>query len=1220
MRSRAFVASIVFLFASVIFAQSPPTPAGPERTLGKGDFASVAAAGDQYIAVWGDSTGQILGRKFTADNLGPTFVIGQAGYSYYGPAAKSSRAAKAIAPNAQVNPAYFSGASPDVAGDNNGDFVVVWPESDGYGSFISGRLFGSTNRSFSEGGECNADDPAVSMNRSTGEFVVVWQECGDIVFETHDSSGSSINGQFVSYGYDPDVAMDSSGNFIVVWNQYGTVLGQAFDINGYSLGSYFPLSSGTSYSNYHPQVAATRGGDFVVAWEKGYYAGKNLNGGGGGISARRFSNMGAGGTPVSSDFAVASGNVGDVSISGNGAGDFVIAWTSGYSSYTLNRQSAPGATTEVATEPLVDTSGAGVVGQLYNDDGTRIGSNFQLNTTTAGDQVYPGVGLSGSGIGTVWTSSPNVMEQVFSTLCPGVAPGDLSPASGATVAPGPVTFTWSAVPSAVLYTIYIGVGGANPVQVAQTSDPSYTMTVPEGVVSWIVSADFAGVCRTRSSEVTRFTAGTTPPPPPTCESLDAPIPSVVAEQTTGETYTLSWTEIEGAVSYEVLEGSSAAFIDATSFVATDTSLEFKHSSLTTPTPYFYKVRAMCDVGGAGPFSEVLRVVGLPKPAPSATNPQIVTEFDNTMPVDTELYIPGFSTTGAKVAPMGATFSVSSNESWLTVSPANGALPSGGVVVTLTADPTMVGFGANTATVTVTRNDGLAKTTLGGTTGTVPVSVSLVSPVTPLGPGSTPPSNALIIPAVANITGATQKWLSDVKISNTSNQAIQYKLSFKVTGKDGAQQGKSTSYSLRPGQTVAMDDIVRQWFGFGDLADGTAGAIEIRPLNFTGKVGSSPEATLAATVATSRTYTRDPNSLASFGQFIPSTAFSKFVSGQLAGAVLSMQQISQNADMRSNFGLLEGSGKPVDVLMTIYDATGNKLGEFPVSLKGGEHRQLNSLLAANNITVTDGRMEVKITSGAGAITSYASVVVGGTGDPTYIQGVDPHTISASRYVLPGIADLHAGGATWRSDVRIFNGGTQSQLADLYFYQQGSTTPKGPVPVIVNPGEVKVLQNVVNSIFGLSDTGGALHIETASTSSLVTTGETFDSTNAAGKFGQFIPGITPDQAVGTSDRALQVLQVEDSTQFRTNLGLAEMSGKPATVQVQLIIPNSLVAPVTTVQLGANEFKQLNGVARSLAGKDVYNGRLSVKVLSGDGKITAYGSVVDNKTLDATYVPGQ
>jgi hypothetical protein len=38
------------------------------------------------------------------------------------------------------------------------------------------------------------------------------------------------------------------------------------------------------------------------------------------------------------------------------------------------------------------------------------------------------------------------------------------------------------------------------------------------------------------------------------------------------------------------------------------------------------------------------------------------------------------------------------------------------------------------------------------------------------------------------------------------------------------------------------------------------------------------------------------------------------------------------------------------------------------------------------------------------------------------------------------------------------------------------------------------------------------------------------------------------------------------------------------------------------------------------NVYNARISVKVIDGQGKVTAYGSVIDQKTQDPTFVPAQ
>ncbi|HYS55417.1 MAG TPA: hypothetical protein VER58_16790 [Thermoanaerobaculia bacterium] len=38
------------------------------------------------------------------------------------------------------------------------------------------------------------------------------------------------------------------------------------------------------------------------------------------------------------------------------------------------------------------------------------------------------------------------------------------------------------------------------------------------------------------------------------------------------------------------------------------------------------------------------------------------------------------------------------------------------------------------------------------------------------------------------------------------------------------------------------------------------------------------------------------------------------------------------------------------------------------------------------------------------------------------------------------------------------------------------------------------------------------------------------------------------------------------------------------------------------------------------NTYNARMIVEVTSGSGRVTAYGSVIDNRTQDPTYVPAQ
>jgi hypothetical protein len=161
-------------------------------------------------------------------------------------------------------------------------------------------------------------------------------------------------------------------------------------------------------------------------------------------------------------------------------------------------------------------------------------------------------------------------------------------------------------------------------------------------------------------------------------------------------------------------------------------------------------------------------------------------------------------------------------------------------------------------------------------------------------------------------------------------------------------------------------------------------------------------------------------------------------------------------------------------------------------------------------------------------------------------------------------------------------------------------------------------MIQTLFGsaLQQTAGSLIVSTTAASSLVATARTYTA-SSAGTFGQFIPGVTPNQAVG-SGGTLQLLQLESSDRFRTNIGLAETSGSPVTAHVSLILPDSKFAISTDIPLAANEFKQIS--LASFGAGTVYNGRVTISVSAGSGRVTAYGSVIDQQTQDPTYVPAQ
>src|SRR5204863_7475197 len=141
-----------------------------------------------------------------------------------------------------------------------------------------------------------------------------------------------------------------------------------------------------------------------------------------------------------------------------------------------------------------------------------------------------------------------------------------------------------------------------------------------------------------------------------------------------------------------------------------------------------------------------------------------------------------------------------------------------------------------------------------------------------------------------------------------------------------------------------------------------------------------------------------------------------------------QQIDQSSADRTNLGLVEGSGQAASVLVSVFGDNGSKLTEFPVDLKGGQHLQLNGFLAAHNVAVNDGRVEVKVTTAVGKVTAYASVLDNLTNDPLLVA---PVTLGggSQRFVLPGVADLSNGLANWRTDMRLCNASSSPVDATL-----------------------------------------------------------------------------------------------------------------------------------------------------------------------------------------------
>jgi hypothetical protein len=458
--------------------------------------------------------------------------------------------------------------------------------------------------------------------------------------------------------------------------------------------------------------------------------------------------------------------------------------------------------------------------------------------------------------------------------------------------------------------------------------------------------------------------------------------------------------------------------------------------------------------------------------------------------------------------------------------------------------------------------------------------------------------------------------SDIRVANTGSVTMKYLLTFTPTASDGTKVGKQTTVQAEPGETVALSDVLRNFFGFAAANDSITGVLEIRP-QFPNGVAPS-----ASTFASSRTFAVTANG--TFGQFIPAIPFSRFI-GKTKDiskpSLISLQQIAQSAKYRTNLGVVEAAGEPATVDINVFASNGAKLGNtFTLNLKPGEHRQFGNFLdtVRQGLSVDDARIEVSVTSATGRVTAYASVLDNLTNDPMLVLPVNPNDLTASRYILPGIADLNTG-ASWRSDIRLFNAGPTGVDATLTYFPQNDPSSAKAITVNLPNGQVYAIDNALQSRFGITNSGGSVVVTTSANAKIVATARTYNQTSS-GTYGQFIPAVMAGEGVGLGQRALQILQVEESPRFRTNVGIFELTGKPVTVEISAITPDSKVAVKTKIDLAPNQFTQINSLLRSLGLPATYNTRVTLKVIAGTGRISGYASLIDNRTQDPTYVPAQ
>ena len=316
---------------------------------------------------------------------------------------------------------WVNGGGPAVAPGRNGDFVVVWTQSlpHIYSGRVHGRRFDANANPLGVEFEMNTYttgiqfSPNVAMD-DQGNFVVAWTSATlsgskSVVGQRFDALGNFRGPAFVvntyttGRQYPSDVSSDAAGNFVIVWvSKPGTdgsassVNGQRYDANGVPQGGEFQVNTSTVASYTIPVAAHAPDGSFVVGFQstRTDFLGD--------VVARRYD---ASGNAIGGELQVNTTTTGSQRFprfTMDAQGNFVVAWW----------------------DSPNDGSGYGVFARRFRADGTPRDAEFVVNTYTTGNQSFGDISSDGAGNFVIaWASTrgitddgPSVIGQRFGGL------------------------------------------------------------------------------------------------------------------------------------------------------------------------------------------------------------------------------------------------------------------------------------------------------------------------------------------------------------------------------------------------------------------------------------------------------------------------------------------------------------------------------------------------------------------------------------------------------------------------------------------------------------------------------------------------------------------------------------------------------------------------------------------------------------------------------------
>lgn len=296
---------------------------------------------------------------------------------------------KAHVTTADSNGAWRIEPNPLAVGENGGIKVADTAGNESVPVYIRGAALGGYDL-LNESTQVNTTTAGDQANPTTtcladGRIVVIWQGDGisgtELYMQMYEANGvnkigteQQVNQRTSGYQDSPQVVALSDGGFLVVFESFqggldpsgDGVVARRYGADGQAKTDEFLVNTSTQGDQKRPSAMATADGGYIITWEDQQKS----------VVQRTY---GEDDQPVSGEVVVVTGR--DIGVHG---GPEMAAFTDedhqGMYITVWNASNGPS-----------DTSGNGIVGQIFGADGKALGSAFQVNTTMDGNQHYPDV-------------------------------------------------------------------------------------------------------------------------------------------------------------------------------------------------------------------------------------------------------------------------------------------------------------------------------------------------------------------------------------------------------------------------------------------------------------------------------------------------------------------------------------------------------------------------------------------------------------------------------------------------------------------------------------------------------------------------------------------------------------------------------------------------------------------------------------------------------------